>query len=179
MNPHDDFKEIFLAQIISITGGLIGGLILAFVTDKIELVPALFILVPGFLEMKNSNSGSLSARLSSGLFLDALKPKLKNQRLLRSNIIASFILVIIVSILLGIISYGIGYLIFGITSTKIIIIAFIAGILSNLIEIPLNVFFTFWIFRKGHDPNNIMGPYITTIGDIISFVCLYIAIVIV
>ncbi len=179
MKLYNDFREIFFAQLISITGGLLGGLILAFATDKIELVPALFILVPGFLEMKNSISGSLSARLSAGLFLDALKPKFKNQRLLRGNAVAAFILVIFISILLGLLSYAVGFLFFGITSTKIILIAVLAGVLSNVIEIPLNIFFTFWIFRKGHDPNNIMGPYITTLGDIIGFVALYIAIVIV
>ena len=55
-----DFREIVSAEFISITGGLMAGLILSFMLDKIYLVPGLFILIPGFLEMRGSLSGSRS-----------------------------------------------------------------------------------------------------------------------
>lgn len=171
-----DFKEILSSEIISITGGLFAGTMLVFAVDEIYLIPGLFILLPGFLEMRGNISGSLSARLSSGLFVGALKPG-KKSKILKGNVFASIILVIIVSIILGIIAYFTSYFIFGISNLDIILIALIAGILSNFIEIPLTIFSTFWLFRHGHDPNNIMGPYITTIGDIVSIFSLLIAIV--
>ena len=34
----------------------------------------------------------------------------------------------------------------------------------------------FWLFRHGLDPDDIMGPYITTIGDIIMVGSLYLAV---
>ncbi len=170
-----DFREIFSVEIISVTGGLLAGIMLAFATDKIELIPGILILLPGFLEMRGNISGSLSARLSSGLFLGALKPKARNNRILRGNVIASAILVVLVSVFLGFVAYAATYYVFGISNPKLIYISFLAGVLSNVIEIPLTVITTFWLFRRGIDPNNIMGPYVTTIGDIISVLALLIA----
>jgi len=55
----------------------------------------------------------------------------------------------------------------------------IAGIIVNAIEIPLTLFTTFYLFRKGHDPNNIMGPFITSTGDVTSIISLLIALVLI
>ena len=171
-----DFKEIFSVEIISITGGLLAGLLLSLYIDKIYLIPGIFILLPGFLEMRGNISGSLSSRLSSGMFLGVLKPKLKRNRILKGNILASIILVILVSVILGSVAYIASLLVFNVNYPQIILISFVAAALSNIIEIPLTVLTTFWLFKKGHDPNNIMGPYVTTTGDIISIASLLIAI---
>lgn len=179
VNMHSEVKEIISAEFISITGAVIAGIVLVSMIDKLYLVPGLLILLPGFLEMRGSISGSLASRLSSGLFLGALKPKIKNNRTLRGNIIASIILVFITSLALGLMAYAVGFFLFGISSTEIIYISVIAGLLSNAIQIPLTIFMTFWFFKKGHDPNNIMGPYTTTAGDIISVISLYLIIVVV
>jgi mgtE-like transporter len=174
-----DFDEILTAEMASITGGLLAGTILAFVINKIELIPAIFIFLPGFLEMRGNISGSLSARLSSGLFLGAAKPRVKKNRILKGNVLASIFLVIAVSTILGIVALIANAAIFGIYDYRIIGIALIAGLLSNLIEIPLTVMTTFWLFRHGHDPNNIMGPYVTTTGDISSIISIFIAVLII
>jgi len=173
-----DFSEMLTSEIISVTGGLLAGTVLAFATNQIALVPGLFILLPGFLEMRGNISGTTAARLGSGLWTGALKPRIRHNRILKGNLIADIALAIIVSILLGVLAYGASYMIFGIDNVAIIYIAFIAGVLSNVMEVPATVFATFWLFKKGHDPDNIMGPYITTIGDIVSVISLLAAILI-
>jgi len=174
-----DFDEILTAEMASISGGIVAGTLLAYITHHVELVPALFILLPGFLEMRGNISGSLSARLSSALFLGAAKPKVRKNRIMKGNVLASVLLVIVVSTMLGFVAFFANMVFFHILDYRIIAIAFIAGLLSNLIEIPLTVLTTFWLFRHGHDPNNIMGPYVTTTGDISSILSIFIAIVIV
>ena len=159
--------EVFV-EIISATGGIFAGSMLALSIGKIELLPGLLILLPGFLEMRGNISGSLSARLSAALFLKYTKPKIKNNFLLKENVISAVALALIVSFFLGAVAFLISYYIFGIYSLSIIYIAMIAGIISNLIEIPVTVLTTFWLFRHGHDPNNVMGPYLTALGDIVS-----------
>ncbi|HLD49254.1 MAG TPA: magnesium transporter, partial [archaeon] len=83
------------------------------------------------------------------------------------------------SAVLGTVAYFANLYFFGVNNISIIFIALFAGIFSNIIEIPITIFTTFWLFRHGHDPNNIMGPYVTTIGDIVSILSLLIAIVII
>lgn len=173
-----NFKEIFWSQIISIFGGLLAGTVLALYTEKLLLISSMFILLPGFLEMRASISAPLASRLSSGLFLGVISPK-KNSttktRIIQGNVLASFFLSIITAFLLGLIVFAMNYLVFEIYTPKLLFVILIAGVLANALEIPLASFVTFYLFRKGHDPNNIMGPFLTSLGDITSIVALLIA----
>lgn len=172
-----DAKEIFAAEFVSITGGLVAGTLLAFIVDKVYLIPGMLILIPGFLEMRGALGGSLASRISSGLFLGVIKPRFGGS-LIKSNIIATALLIILSSLILGIFAYLANNYFFGIESTKIILVSVIAGAVS-IIMTPLTVYTTLFVFRRGHDPNNIMGPYITTLGDIMSVVAFMIAIAVV
>lgn len=173
------FKEIFLSQVVSILGGLIAGTVLAIYVDKILLIPGMFILLPGFLEMRGNISGSFAARLSSGLFLRVVNPKKFGTKLVHGNLFAAVLLAVIVSFALGIVAFLFNYFLFHVYTPEIILIPLIAGIIANVIEVPLTLFFTFYFFRKGHDPNNIMGPFVTSTGDVTSVVALLITILII
>lgn len=173
-----NFKEIFYSQLFSLAGGLFGGTLLAIYTDKMLIIPGMLILIPGFLEMRGNISGSFASRLSSGLFLHVINPNHKKSRLIKGNLIASFSLAIIVSLAIGLLAFGFNG-IYGNYTPEIIWIPLIAGIISNLIQLPLALGATLYIFKKGHDPNNIMGPFITSTGDVISILSLLLAVMII
>lgn len=173
------FKEIFSTQIVSVLGGLIAGTILAVYTDKILLIPGMMILLPGLLELRNSMGGSFASRLSAGLFLGFIKPTIKKTHLIKGNIYASVILAFIISLFLGLFAFLFNYFFLHIITPKIILIPLIAGTIANAVEVPITLGATFYLFRKGHDPNNIMGPFITSAGDIISIISIIIALVII
>ncbi len=170
-----NFKEIFSGQVISNLGGLIAGLGIAIYTDKILLIPGMFVLLPGFLELRGNISGTLSSRLSSGFFVGAIKSDSMNSIIVKANVIASFLLVMIVSYFLGLLAYFFNFFVNHVSTPRIIWIPLIAGIIANLVEIPLTLFLTFYLYKKGHDPNNIMGPFITSSGDITSVAAILIA----
>lgn len=174
-----NFKEIFITQMISITGGLLAGSILAFALDKIYLIPGFFILLPGLLDMRGSVSDSLAARLGAGLHLGAINKKKILNRITIGNIKAAFALSLIISSIIGIAAYFAIYIISGMQYPKIILISIFAAFLTNIIEVPMTVLLTFWLFRKGYDPDNIMGPYVSTSGDIVTVLSLLIAVVII
>ncbi len=174
-----DFVEILSSQFVAVTGGLLAGSMLAFFTNKLLLIPGLLVLIPGFLEMRGNISGSLSARLSSALHLGTLSPKSRNNKFLRSNILASWILVVLVSVILGIVAYLAILIFFKISEPRIIYVSFVAAIISNIIILPLTTNTTIWLFKKGYDPDDIMGPYNTSIGDITSVLSILVAIFII
>lgn len=174
-----DSKEIFYTQIISITGGLFAGSLLAFALDKIYLIPGFFILLPGLLDMRGSISGSLAARLSAGLHLGAINPSHVINRITTGNIKAAVLLTVVISSLIGVVAYFANYFLFNVSYPKIILISLFAGVLSNVIEVPMTTLLTFWLFRRGVDPNNVMGPYVSASGDIATILSLLIAIVVI
>lgn len=171
-----DFTEILTVEIFAVIGGLAAGTMLAFYAGQIVLIPGILILIPGFLEMRGNISGTLSSRLTSGLYINAVKPHIKKNRILKGNVYAAILLVLVVAFCLGLVATLASYLILGLPDFRLIFIPVIAALISNAIEIPLTVATTFWLFRNGHDPNNIMGPYVTTMGDIVSTIALLIAI---
>ena len=176
-----NFKEILCSQIISVLGGLFAGGILAYYTKSILLIPSMLIILPGFLEMRANISGPLASRLSSGLFLGVIDSKMKskvNKKILKGNIVASVSLTIFACLFLGTLAFLMNYFVFQVYTPKLIFVLLIAGLIANAIELPITLFMTFLLFRKGHDPNNIMGPFLTSLGDITSIVALLIALVI-
>jgi len=171
-----EFEEIFVSEFVSVTGGVLAGFLLAQATNRLEMIPGILILMPGFLQMRGNISGALAARLSTALHMGWLK---KHPGILRSNIVASSVLAIVLSAFLGFVAYLATLVFFQINYLKIILVALIAGIISNFIMIPITTKTTLWLFRKGHDPDNIMGPYITTMGDILSVVSLLVGMMVV
>ncbi len=170
----NDFKEMLTSETISIAGGILAGIILATYIDKLFLIPGMLILIPGLLELRGSISGSYAARLTSGMFLKVIDPKKPNKKIMKGNIAATFFLATLSALILGIMATIATYIFTGQTHLEIILIAIAASVTANFIEIPIVTAITLYIFKKGHDPNNIMGPFVTTIGDINSIICLLI-----
>jgi len=170
------FKEIFSAQLFSIIGGLIAGIVLATYRERIFLVPGMLIVIPGFMAMRGNISGTFASRISSGLFLRVIDPNKMNSDIIKGNLNGSFILAIIISLALGLIASIFTYIVAGIFVYQIILIPLFAGLLSNFVLNPLTLFATVYLFKKGHDPNNIIGPIVTTLGDVTSIVSLLLVI---
>ncbi len=174
-----NFRDMLASQVVSVAGGLAVGTVLALYMEKTLLLPGMLIILPGLLEMRGSISGSLSSRIASGLFLGVFKNKKASARIVKGNIMASFLLAVVVSIALGLLAFLFNYLVLQAFTPSIIILPVLAGIIANAIEIPLALAATFYLFRKGHDPNNIMGPFITSTGDVVSVASILIAMVII
>ena len=176
---HKELADIFKSQLASLTLEMFAGVLLAISLDKILLIPSILILLPGFMEMRGNISGTMSARISSGLILGEVKPKWRKNKILKGNVLASFILVVVDSLILGVVAWAITLFIFGVSSMTVIWIALAAGILSNALQVPIVTYMTFWFFKKGHDPNDVMGPYITAIGDLLSTFSLFLLVIVV
>lgn len=174
-----DFKEIFTSEIVSISGGLLAGTMLLIITKNLEMLPGLFLLLPGFLEMHGNIFGSFAARLGALLHTHHIRPPFAKSSLLRINTIATIILLLFVSLSIGILAYVFNLLFFDVSSPLLIIISLIAAFIALLFELPLTIFTTLWLFKRGHDPDDIMGPYVTTVGDVISIISLFIAMVVI
>jgi mgtE-like transporter len=169
------FRKMLVAEIVSLTGGLVAGLLLAHIAGILETIPGMIILIPAFLAMRGNIGGCLAARLGSGLHLEVIRPFEFSDELWE-NLWSSAVLALITSLLIGgvahLLSIAVGFETAGV---RLILISIVGGTLANLIMLTAISLTTFWLFVRGHDPDVVMGPYVTTIGDVVSIFCLFIA----
>jgi len=165
------------AQLISLTIDIFAGLGLAFMRGSLEELPGMLIMVPAFLEMRGNIGGTLASRLGSALHMGIIEPKLKLSKELNQNLLGSFILNIIESAIVGCLAHFMCFA-FGFKSAgflALFLLALIAGVLSNAILMVITTIATIKVYQKGLDPDIVMGPYITTLGDFVSIPCLFIS----
>ncbi len=170
-----DFREILTSEFLSVTGGVLAGAVLLSLIGRFDKFPGFLILLPGFLETNGNIFGSLAARLSVLLHTKKLEPTLRYNKLLFTNILASVFLLFIVTLFLGIVTTLLNNFFFHTTSFSLLYIALLAAFLAIFIELPITLFTLFWLYKKKFEPDDIMGPYVTTAGDVISILALFIA----
>lgn len=175
-----EFGEIFGSEILSTTGSIAAGIGLSFMYAEFSILPGLLIFLPGFLAMRGSITGSLSARVGSALHMGKIKPKFRLNAFLKANLWATFTLTLIISVTLGIAASFMNYFIFGgAFDYRLVTVAVMAGILSSAIQVPIAIISEIWFFKHKFNPDNIMGPFVTTTGDIVSVLSLFVTLLVV
>ncbi|WP_305554759.1 magnesium transporter [Methanobrevibacter sp. V74] len=163
-------KESLIALLICAIGDLIAGIILGKMTFFLETFPGLLVIIPGAIGMRGNIFGSFASRLSSNLHIGIISPKFEFSQDLNYNIFSSFVLTLVLSLFLGIIAKILCVLLHQPSMDLIdfILISIVAGIISNLIMLPITMFVSFKSFEHGWDPDNITSPIIAAFGDLFT-----------
>jgi mgtE-like transporter len=163
-----------------LVAGLFAGTVLGSETMRtgIERVPGLLVLLPAFLATRGGVYGSPGARLSSALHQGLVEPRFDfGERRLRNAVVASFVNGMVVSVLIAVIAFGVlvalaqrGSLL------QLVGIMVVAGSLSAVLMLSVLVSVLFVGYRRGLDPDNLIGPVVTTLGDVFGVVFLLVAV---
>ena len=164
-------KEGLIALLICAVGDLFAGIILGKKTFFLETFPGLLVIIPGAIGMRGNIFGSFASRLSTNLHIGLIAPEFEFSEQLNYNIYASFVLTLVLSVFLGIVAKIFCILLHqpSIELVDFILICTIAGIISNLIMLPITMFVSFKSFENGWDPDNITSPIIAAFGDLFTF----------
>ncbi|MCR5026447.1 MAG: magnesium transporter [Methanobrevibacter sp.] len=163
-------KESFIALLICALGDLFAGIVLGNMTFFLKAFPGLLVIIPGAIGMRGNIFGSFASRLSTNLHIGIVSPKFELSEQLNNNIISSFVLTLVLSLFLAIIA-KIFCIIFNFESISIIdfiLISIIAGVVSNIIMLPLTMLISFRSFKRGWDPDNVTTPIIAAVGDLFT-----------
>lgn len=163
-------KESLLALLICAIGDLCAGVILGKMTFFLEAFPGLLVIIPGAIGMRGNIFGSFASRLSTNLHIGIISPKFEFSEQLNYNIFSSFVLTLVLSLFLAIIAKILCILLHQPSMDLIdfILISVIAGVISNLIMLPITMFVSFKSFEHGWDPDNITSPIIAAFGDLFT-----------
>ena len=163
-------KESLIALLICAIGDLCAGVILGKMTFFLETFPGLLVVIPGAIGMRGNIFGSFASRLSTNLHIGIISPEFEFSEQLNYNIFASFVLTMVLSVFLAIIAKVLCILLHqpSMSIVDFMLICVVAGIISNLIMLPITMFVSFKSFEHGWDPDNITSPIIAAFGDLFT-----------
>ncbi|TXT63074.1 MAG: conserved membrane protein of unknown function [Promethearchaeota archaeon] len=168
-------KETFPSELISIIGSILAGIILSILILPFKSFPVLILIIPALLSLRGNISGPFIARTSRDLILGEFGIKSWGE-----NVLATYVLAIVTSILIGIITVLMNLFIFRLYILDIgiiIIIPTISMLFSLSISIPISTILNYAAFKLGFDPNNVVGPTMTAIDDFFSVVSFYLTLI--
>ncbi len=166
---------------VSLLGGLFAGAVLgsSAMRAAFEAYPGLLLLLPAFLATRGNVYGAFGARLSSGLHQGLIDPVVARDRRLVNAVVASVINGIGISVVIGVLSWGL-LAVLGWPSARLVElvgITFVAGVLTSGVLVFGLLVLVFGSYQYGLDPDNLIGPIVTMLGDVFGVVFLYVAVV--
>jgi len=153
--------------------GITSGIFLQNARKIFLIYPALLALIPQVVAQGGSIGGIVGSRVSTALYLGSAQP-FKLGREVRKNFTAGMIMGLVVALLVGIASLIIIYITKANAPplTQIFLVAFLSlFILSTLMSV-IAIFISFFSFKIGIDPSNVVIPVITSIGDVTGIIVL-------
>jgi len=177
------YKGSVAILLVSLAGGLFAGSFIGTegVTETFADYPGLLLLLPAFLATRGNVYGALGARISTGLHQGLIQPRFGRDRRLMNAVAASLINGITVSVFIGFMSWGI-LTVLGRDSAalyELVGVTLVAGLLTSVVMIVGLLTLVFGGYRRGVDPDNLVGPVVTTLGDMFGVVFLYVGVVVV
>jgi len=173
------YRETLPALVASLIGGLLAGVVLGGMRAELRAVPGLLVLVPALLATRGNVYGSLGARIATALHQGLIEPRLSeaDRRLaaaaaaaLANGILASCFAAVAVFAVLSTIGSPVAPL------ATLVGVALVAGILSGSALTAVVVSVVFAGYRKGHNPDTLVGPVVTTTGDVFGVLFLLAAV---
>ncbi|WP_142857361.1 magnesium transporter [Salinigranum halophilum] len=175
----DAYREALPALVASLLGGLLAGVVLSGMRPELRDVPGLLVLIPALLATRGNVYGSLGARVATALHQGLIEPRLSeaDRRLgaaaaaaISNGLLASTFASVVVFALLTALGDSVAPL------STLVGIALIAGILSGVVLTVVVVTVVFAGYRRGRDPDTLVGPIVTTTGDVFGVLFLLLAV---
>ncbi|MDS0297369.1 magnesium transporter [Halogeometricum sp. S1BR25-6] len=173
------YREALPALVASLVGGLIAGVVLTGMRAELREVPGLLVLVPALLATRGNVYGSLGARIATALHQGLIEPRVTagDRRLraaaaaaLGNGLLASAFAAVAAFLVLTVLGAQVAPV------GVLVAIAVLAGLLSGVVLVAVVVSVVFAGYRRGHNPDTLVGPIVTTTGDVFGVLFLLVAV---
>jgi mgtE-like transporter len=151
------------------------GQLLLYKQNNLLLFPIFLISIPVVNSVSGNIGSVLGARLASGLHVGYISISIKDKEM-HDNLIISIMMGVFTYVVLAIVIYYIA--LFSDLSVSIGLLEFIAillsaGFLLTCVVSLVSVFTAFLSFKRGLDPDDMVAPVVTTVGDVLGIVFLF------
>jgi mgtE-like transporter len=167
----------FGALLISSGGDLVAGLTLASISNTLNLLPALFVLIPAAIGMRGNVFGALGSRLGTLIHTGEFHVSRRVDTVVGQNIASSLILSLSTAFALAVMAKAVAVA-FNLRSISIVdfmVIAVVGALLSSLVVLAITVAVASQCARRRWDLDNVAAPIVTAAGDIATLPSLFLA----
>ncbi|AWB28035.1 magnesium transporter [Halococcoides cellulosivorans] len=169
------YREAIGPLAVSAVGGLLAGVVFAGMRSDLARVQGLVVLVPALLALRGNVYGSFGARLATGLHQGLLRPRVDDPRLRRAaaaalvnGLLAGSFAALSVAAILPAMGRPVA-------AAPLLAIAILSGLLSGSVLVVVVVAVIVVGYRRGLDPDTLVGPIVTTTGDVFGMAALLVA----
>lgn len=172
------YRQALPILLVALGGGLFSGIVLEEIIESVERFPGLLVMVPVFLATRGNVYGALGGRISSGLHQGLIEPRIQRDERLVNAVVASFVNGIGISVVIAVLTWF-ALLVFGwpvAALYELVGIMLIAGVLTSIVMIAILLGLIFLGYKHGYDPDNLVGPIVTTVGDVFGMLFLLLSV---
>ncbi len=137
-------------------------------------VPVLLLLVPAVNAVGGNVGSILGARIASGLHIGSISPDLRGAELWR-NVVTALLLGVFTFAFTGLVVRGGSWLLgveVGLAPGRLFLLLLVTGTLLTVSLVGVATFTALVAFRRGHDPDNVVVPVVTSLGDLLGILWL-------
>lgn len=168
-------RELVPALLLTAVGAMAAGWVLGRTVPRLEASPGVLIIVPGLMALRGNISGAMGSRLGSAVHLGLLRPEDPFGPVTRANFLASLLLSLTIGGVVGALGWTLSVLA-GLPTVSLgvlLLVGAVTGLLSGLVLGALTVGIVLTATRQGVDPDNVTGPLLTTVGDVVTIGILF------
>jgi len=155
-----DVIQIALGLTISNIGNIINIIIMGVLLSYLIRYPITLSLLPSLASLRGSVAASMASRVSTLLHLGVFKPSYKD--ILGTEASRTLVLTLFSSLIAAfMVSYTTSFAL-----RNLLFISITSSVLAYAILLPSTAYIAVKVYIRGIDPDNIMTPLVTALGDI-------------
>lgn len=171
-------RSAFVALLLASVASLVAGLTLASITDTLEHLPGLLLIVPAAIAVKGNIFGALGSRLGTAIHAGTFGMTKGRESVVAQNTAAAIALSLILGVVLAVTAKG-AALAFDVSPTMtvadFVVVTTAGGLLAAVVVLAITLATTAGAVRFGWDLDNVVAPLVTATADVVSLPALVVA----
>ncbi len=171
-------RSAFAALLLAAVASLVAGLILAAITETLEQLPGLLLLVPAAIAVKGNIFGALGSRLGTAIHAGTFRLAGGRDSIMVQNAIASVSLSLVLGLALAVMAKATAFA-FNVSPTMgfadFVVISAFGCLIAAVVVLAITLATTTAAVRLGWDLDNVVAPLVTATGDVITLPSLVVA----
>jgi mgtE-like transporter len=168
----------FVALLISSGGDLVTGVTFATISNTLNLLPGLVVLVPAAIGMRGNVFGGLGSRLGTMIHAGTFRVSRRLDTQVGQNVSGAILSSLATAALLAVLAKLMSEMLVGGTSISIVdflVVSVVGAILSSAVVLVLTVAVAAFCANRDLDLDNVAAPIVTAAGDMVTLPSLFLA----